>query len=151
MKLSLNRYQNVSAPMFLVVPGVSILLLALSAAVFAFSMSHLRSARYGEEFWKSKAPTLSVSTTPLSEDLYKSFALEMVKRPNVTIIPRNDRIVVQGTTIADLQSWKDSVTDLMILHPELSVKSVCAGSSVCQGAALTAELSGARTAVAVSK
>ncbi|WP_432263145.1 hypothetical protein [Cupriavidus sp. TMH.W2] len=151
MKLRLNRFRNVAAPMYLVVPAVSLLLMAISASVFAFSMLHLRNANYGADFWRAQVPTVTVTKSPLNEAAYRGFVQETVKRSNVSMEARIDRIVIRGTALSDLQSWKDAVMDLMILHPELSVRNVCAGASVCQGAALVAELSGVRTVVVVAR
>ncbi|WP_431798072.1 hypothetical protein SGO26_30230 (plasmid) [Cupriavidus metallidurans] len=151
MNISLSRFKGVAAPIYLVVPAVALLLLTASAVVFAFSMLQLRNSNHGKDFWRDQVPTISASTTPLTEELYKSIVSEAVRRPNVTIEARTDRIVIRGTALSDLQGWKDAVTDLMILHPELSVRNVCAGASVCQGAALVAELSGTRREISVGQ
>ncbi len=149
--LSVNRFKGVAAPMYLLVPAVALVMATASAALFAYAMLNLRDSNQGKAFWRDQVPTLSVLTAPLAEDRYKAIVAEAVKRSNVSIEARTDRIVIRGTSLTDLPAWKDAVSDLMILHPELSVMNVCAGASICQGAALVAEVTGSRTDISVKQ
>lgn len=149
MKFQLKRFRGKAAAVDYIIPAVSIGFLLVSTVTFAYTLMHLRNAVNGDDFWRAQAPTVSVVATPLTPDAYKDLATAAVTREHISVEPQADRITVRAVGIADLQAWKDSVSDLMVLSPDLTVKTVCAGSSTCSGGALVAELTGSKSTIAV--
>ena len=149
MKLGLNRFRGKASAMDYVVPAFAVVFLLASTVALVGTLSHLRTAVAGDGYWREQTPVLTVSTAALPDQAYKTLAANTVVREHVTVDPRNDRLVVRAVSVADLQAWKDSVNDLLVLSPDLKVTKVCAGSLQCEGGALVAELTGDKSTVTV--
>lgn len=149
MKLGLNRFRGNASVMDYVVPAFGGVFLLVSAVVLCSVLAHLRTDVASENYWRAQTPTLQVVKVPLSDQVYKQLAANTVVREHVTVDALNDHLAVRGVSVADLQSWKDQVNDLLVLAPDLRVTKVCAGSIQCEGGALIAELTGVKSTVSV--
>lgn len=134
-----------------VLPSFAIGSLLFSALFAAYSLKQLRSASEDAAFWRGAVPKVSVAALPFDANAYAGLPERVIKRDKVAVEVVGDRIKVRGTDLQALSAWKSSVSDIMALHPELVVKTVCAGASTCQGGALVAELTGGRLNVTVSE
>ncbi|MBK3780202.1 hypothetical protein G3A43_08020 [Paraburkholderia aspalathi] len=149
MKLGLNSFRGNASVIDYVVPAFGVVFMLASAIVLCGTLAHLRTAVAGDDYWRGQTPTLQVLQVPLADQVYKNLAAGTVLREHVTVDALNDHLVVRGISVADLQSWKDEVNDLLVVSPDLRVTKVCAGSLQCEGGALVAELSGVKSTVTV--
>jgi len=139
---------------------VWIALLAITAIALISSLSMVISSskQYAEAYrdtktLESKVPFLTAKVEPYSEDQYKvlyaSLNLPDAIRANLT---DNNRIVITAANIADESKWRQAISDVLALDPNLHTQKVCGNvANTCTGAALVAEIVGSRQVILIKE
>jgi len=132
---------------------VTVVVLITTLGMLISSSKQYAEAYRDTKIFENKVPLLAVRSEPYSESeykvLYASLNLPEAIKANLT---DNNRIVITAANIADESKWRQAISDLLALDPNLHTQKVCGNvANTCTGAGLVAEIVGSRQFILIKE